>query len=76
MKILIKVVPRAKRNLVKNENDQWKVYVCAPAREGKANAAVINVLAEHFRLKRSKIEVTKGLHSRIKEITIKGDFAL
>lgn len=77
MKIDIKVIPGAKKNAVKQERDMWegdtwKVYVNAPAVDGKANKALIALLAEYFQVRKSRIEITKGLKSRYKTISIKG----
>ena len=46
------------------------VYVRERAVDGKANAAVIRVLAEHFGVPRSRVELTGGASSRIKRFRI------
>ena len=66
----IKVIPSAKRNEVVREGDGLKVYLTAPAADGKANKALIVLLADHFNVKRSRIEIIKGLKSRHKTINI------
>ena len=66
MNIELRVVARAKKNLVKQEGLNWKVYTSAPAENGRANEAVIALLSGHFGVARSKIEIIKGLHSRNK----------
>ncbi|MBF0522606.1 MAG: DUF167 domain-containing protein [Candidatus Omnitrophica bacterium] len=73
MKILeIKVVPQAKKELIKEENGILKVYLMAPAVDGKANDALIVYLAEYFQVKKRDVQITKGLKSRHKTITILG----
>ena len=67
----IKVIAGARQNLVKEENDQFKVYLTAPAQDGKANQALIRLLAEHFSVRPGDIEIIKGLKSRRKTINIK-----
>ena len=67
----IKVIPGAKKNAIKQEERGWKVHLCAPAVDGKANKALIDFLAEHFRVRKSQIEIIKGLKSRHKMISIK-----
>ena len=57
VRIDIKVIPNAKRNLVKEENGLFKVYLTAPAVEGKANKALMEVLSEHFGVKRHQIGI-------------------
>ena len=67
----IKVVPGAKKNLFKCEDGRVKVYLTAPAVDGKANEALVVFLAEHYGVRRSQIEIIKGLKSRHKVINIK-----
>jgi len=71
MKIDVKVIPAAKRNLVKQEADIWRVYLNAFAVDGKANKALIALLAGHFKVRKGQIEIIKGLKSRHKTINIK-----
>jgi len=70
MQINVKVTPGAKKNLIKKEGHLYKVYLTAPAVEGKANKALIKFLAEEFDISKSKITITKGLKSRNKTVTI------
>ena len=70
MKIEVKVNPGAKKNLIKQEGAVFKIYLTAPAVEGKANQALVAFLAQHFDVAKSKIEIIKGLHSRIKIVNI------
>ena len=72
MKLQIKVIPGAKRNLFKEQGDSIKVYLTAPALEGRANEALVGFLAEHFGVKSSAIEIVKGLKSRHKVVNILG----
>ena len=71
MKIDVKVIPGAKRNAVRREGDMWKIYLNAPAVDGKANQALAVLLADYFGVRKSQIEITKGLKSRHKTISIK-----
>ncbi len=64
--IEIKVVPNAKRNEFKN----GKVYLTAPAVEGKANRALIEFLAEYYGVRKSRVKIIRGLKSRNKVIQI------
>ena len=68
--INIKVIANARKVLVKEEAGNLKVYVAAPAVEGKANKAVIELLANYFGIKKGQIEITKGLQSKNKTINI------
>ena len=64
------VVPFARKNLVKEVEGVLKVYTTAPAVAGKANAALVVILAEYFKVKKNQIEIIKGLKSQIKNIRI------
>ena len=66
----LKVVPKAKKDLIKREGDIWKVCLTAPAADGKANRALIGLLAGYFNVRKSQIEIIKGLKSRHKTISI------
>ena len=72
MKLQIKVIPGAKKALWKEEGGIIKVYLTAPAVEGKANDALIDFLADHFEIRKSAIEILKGLKSRHKVVNILG----
>ena len=70
MKIEVKVTPGAKKNCVKSEGTGLKIYLTASPVDGKANKALIDLLAEHFSVKKSQVTITKGLQSRNKTISI------
>lgn len=70
MIINVKVIPQAKRQHIKQEGEIFKIYLTAPAVEGKANEALKVFLADHFNVKKAQISITKGLHSRHKTINI------
>ncbi len=69
-KIAVKVIPGAKKTLIKQENDQMKVYLNAPPVDGKANDLLVEVLSEYLKIPKSKIEIIKGLKSRNKILMI------
>lgn len=71
MKLEIKVIPGAKKNLLKKEGELHKVYLTAPAVEGKANKALVEFLAGEFGVAKGQIQIIKGLKSRIKVVMIK-----
>ncbi|MCA9404833.1 MAG: DUF167 domain-containing protein [Candidatus Omnitrophica bacterium] len=72
MKITVRVTPSAKRLLIKEEDGVLKVALTAPAVDGKANKALISCLADHFGVRKSRIQIIKGLKSRDKTINIEG----
>lgn len=70
MVIKVKVIPKAKKEKVIKETDYWKVYVKAPAVEGKANKRLIQVLAEWFDTKKVNVTILRGEKSREKIVEI------
>ena len=66
----IKVIPNARKNDIKIKNDMYKVYVTAPAVDGKANKKLTEFLAEHFGVRKSSIFIKAGVKSRHKIIQI------
>ncbi len=76
VKINLKVIPQAKASKVEqatlddNGNISLKVRVTAPPEDGKANEAVIKLLAEHFKVSKSSIDIVSGWTSRQKVVII------
>jgi len=69
-RLIIKVIPNAGRNRLVEEEGRIKVYLTAPPVEGKANKALIEFLSGHFKIKKSKISIVRGLTSREKIVEI------
>jgi uncharacterized protein len=71
VKIWVAVKPQAKTAEVKKISDgEYSVSVRAPAREGKANEAVIELLAEYFSVPKSSIRIVRGQTSRRKLVEL------
>ncbi|MDD5006226.1 MAG: DUF167 domain-containing protein [Candidatus Omnitrophica bacterium] len=68
--INIKVIPKAKKNLVKETKNGLRVYVTSPAEKGKANVAFVNLLSKFLNVKKYDINIISGQHSRDKVIEI------
>ncbi len=74
MRLSVKVKPNAKTSLVKTlEDNVLEVYVNAPAKDGKANDRLLEILSEHFKKPKSKIKLLKGQSSKIKLLEIEDD---
>ena len=70
MKVNVKIYPNAKREKIVEEEHRLKVYVnCAPEK-GKANKRVCELLAKHFGVRKSAVNVMSGLTSQEKIIEI------
>jgi uncharacterized protein len=71
VKIWVTVKPQAKKSEVKKISDgEYSVSVRAPAREGKANEAVIDLLAEYFSVPKSSIRIMRGQTARRKLVEL------
>ena len=74
--IQVRVQPKAGRERVEVV-DNWrpprlKVYVSAVPADGKANAAVVALLADKLGVAKGAVEIVRGHRSRDKTIEIKG----
>jgi uncharacterized protein (TIGR00251 family) len=71
--ILVRVQPRASRNEVAGERDgRLLIRVTAPPAEGRANEAVVAVLAKRLRVPRSRIQIVSGQAARDKRLSVEG----
>ena len=71
MKYSVKVIPRSKKTRVEEEGQgRLRVHLTAPPVEGKANKALIGVLAGHFGVKKRQIRIIGGQKSRQKIVEI------
>jgi uncharacterized protein (TIGR00251 family) len=70
MKIQVKVMPNSRTEEVNQEGDSFLVRVKEPPREGKANHAIIRLLAEHFGVHKSRVRILSGFRSKNKVIEV------
>lgn len=71
--IPIKVQPNASKERIVGEHDgQLKIAVAAPPEKGKANKAVIKLIAKKLNIKVSSISILSGETSRDKRLLIEG----
>ena len=79
--IFLRVTPSAKRNEISglwtgaDGEQRLAVKVTAPPDKGKANAAVVKLLAHALRLPKSSLTVASGETSRLKTVAIVGSGA-
>lgn len=71
----VKVTPKAKFERIRKEmaadgSVLYKVYVTTMPEDGKANAAVIKLLAKALGVAKSSLTITHGLTSREKTIKV------
>lgn len=72
MKIRIQVKPNSKHKseLQEQPDGTYVVYVKEPAVEGRANIAAIALIAKHFNVPKSSVQLKSGASSRYKVIEI------
>jgi uncharacterized protein (TIGR00251 family) len=69
----VKVVPHASADRVAGRyGDGVKVQVSAPPEDGKANKAVLRVLADALNVKASQVQLLRGHTQPRKIVTIEG----
>jgi uncharacterized protein (TIGR00251 family) len=69
----LQVIPNASRNqVVSCAEGTLKLKVQAPPEEGRANRAVIELLAKHFGVSKRAIRLLSGERSREKRVSIEG----
>ncbi len=71
-KLLIRVSPKASRNLVELREGVVRVYVTTAPTDGQANAAVIELLAKKLGIAKSHLTIVRGETSREKLIDVEG----
>lgn len=71
LKLTVTVKTQAKKESVtKIRNGELVVSVHAPARDGKANQALVRILANHFSVTKSDVRILHGHCSRKKLVSI------
>jgi hypothetical protein len=70
VKIQVKVKPNSKIEEVSQEGDNFVVKVKEPPREGRANQAVVKLLAEYFGVSQNQVRILSGFKSKSKLIEL------
>ncbi|MGG6463627.1 DUF167 domain-containing protein [Solilutibacter silvestris] len=73
MRVLqLKVKPNARaQSLAQGDDGVWLAQLKSPPVDGKANAELIALLADHFDCRRADITIKAGAGGRMKLVTIK-----
>lgn len=70
-RIAVTVSPGASRGrIVGRHGDGWKVHVSAPAERGRANKALLDLLAEKLEVPRARLAIVLGQKTRRKIVEI------
>lgn len=71
MKIIsVKLFPKASENSIEELDSYVKVRTTEVPEKGKANAALIKLLAKHYKIAQSKITIVSGTKLRKKLVEI------
>jgi uncharacterized protein len=70
--VVVRVKPGSRKGPLVEVGDDGEltIYVREPALEGKANDAVIGLLAKHLDVARSRIEIVTGATARVKRFRV------
>lgn len=73
MRIYLKVIPRSSQNIVEKISEgEYRVKLTAPPVDGKANEALIKLLAEYFNVSKSAILIVGGKSLSRKMVDVLG----
>jgi uncharacterized protein len=73
VRLRLRVMPgSARAAVVGRHGDAWKVRVTAPAERGRANEAVVSLLAESLGVRTPDVRVVAGLTARDKVVELSG----
>lgn len=71
MILTVHVKPNAKGNFVEwIDEDTLKVSVTAKPENGKANKAIIELLSEKLKIKKTSLKIVRGHTTRIKQVAV------
>jgi uncharacterized protein (TIGR00251 family) len=72
-RVRLRVSPGARRDeLVGRHGQGWKVRVAAPPEDGRANDAVLDLLARELSLPRRSLSIVSGRAAREKVVLMEG----
>ncbi len=73
-RLSVRVQPGARRDALLDRlaTGEWKLAVTAPPEDGRANEAVVELVAELLGVKRRQVTVARGASSRSKSIEVDG----
>ncbi|KKT41370.1 hypothetical protein A2W54_02120 [Candidatus Giovannonibacteria bacterium RIFCSPHIGHO2_02_43_13] len=71
MKVSVKIKPGSKQEKIEKDLlGGYNVWVREPAKDGKANEAAIELLAKHFDVPKSLVNIVSGYSSKKKTFEI------
>jgi hypothetical protein len=71
IRLSVRVHPRASCNEVRERDGQVEVWTTAPAVDGKANQAVLRLIAEWKGVPVSRVSLLHGRTARVKQVEVR-----
>ncbi|MBD3426204.1 MAG: DUF167 domain-containing protein [Candidatus Omnitrophica bacterium] len=72
MRLEVKVFPKSQREELVEKDGMLKAYVKAAPDKGKANKALVNLVAREYKVKKSDVTIVAGQTSRKKILEVSG----
>jgi uncharacterized protein len=67
----VKVKPNSREaDLTALDDGTWLAHVKAPPVDGRANAALIDLVAKHFGVRKAQVNIKSGASARVKLISV------
>jgi len=71
MRIVVSAKPNSKGDKVEKIDDtHFRVWVKEPPVKGRANAAIVKLLASHFGVRKNNVRIVSGLFQKKKVIEV------
>ncbi|MFA5021809.1 MAG: DUF167 domain-containing protein [Patescibacteria group bacterium] len=71
MDLFIRVIPNSRQTeIIEETTGRLKIKLKSPAKEGKANKELVEILAKKFKVSKSQVEIIKGLTAKDKLVRI------
>ena len=72
MRVTVTVKPGSKKGplVIQGPDGALIVFLLERAIDGAANEGLVNLLAKHFEVSKSKVQIVSGFNSRIKRIEV------
>jgi uncharacterized protein (TIGR00251 family) len=68
--IQVTVKPNSRARRLEGSDDTWIARVKSPPVDGKANKELLELIAEHFGVPRSRVTIKSGAGGRVKRVEI------
>ena len=71
MRLYLRVIPRSSQNRIEKICEgEYKAWLNAPPVDGKANEALVEIVAKHFGVSKSAVTIVGGKSARTKMVDV------